>query len=304
MCETGSSSITPMASRSTGVQPTSCASTPANSSSIQPTDVRNRHNVAGDELGPQQNFQPRMSQSSPRTCRICYETVQPRIDPSSGQSVYESSNPADGRLIRPCKCSGSQKYIHEACLQSFRHHSPLQGFFSKCPTCGYTCKLATSRLQTFLAHSSTLIIATITLIALSIFAGGYVAIPLLSYTIRFRQTLEFGVVKISWYTADRAWLDHFAQGAALTGLTGIICLLGDVVKTIWTRVWHPPFWFMGFLGTMSAADSTIGFWVQIAWGILRVAYWIWCIIGSWCRRRAEYGGRSTVLEYCGDSVAI
>lgn len=275
-----------MDSHSTGLQSPSSTSTHKISSSIYPTNARNRHNVIDNGQEPLRNTQRRSPDCPSRTCRICYETVHPSIDAASGASIYKSSDPADGLLIRPCKCSGSQKYIHEACLQSYRHHSPLQDSYSKCATCGYRYRLATSRLQTFLAHPATLVLATSTLVAVFIFFGGYVAIPLLSYTIRFRQTLEYGIQITSWYTADRGWLDHFAQGAVLTGLSGIAVLIGDVIKMMWTRAWHPPLLFMGFLGTMAAADSTIGFWVQIAWGIVRVAYWIlvcdWELVSATC----------------------
>lgn len=70
----------------------------------------------------------------PRTCRICLETVQPTYHPpnenipnmfQSGPNVtYESE---EGRLIRPCKCKGSQRYVHEGCLQSWRHADPSYG---------------------------------------------------------------------------------------------------------------------------------------------------------------------------------
>lgn len=297
----GIRSTVSMKTHSTGLQ--SASSTPMHRS-IHATSVRNRHNVVDDGPEPIRNTQRRSSDCPSRTCRICYETVQSRTDSASGESIYESSNPADGRLIRPCKCSGSQKYIHEACLQAYRHHSPLQDSYSKCATCGYRYRPAASRFQSFLAHPATLVLVTSTIVALSIFFGGYIAIPLLSYTIRFRQTLEYGIQVTSWYTADRGWLDHFAQGAVLTGLIGIAVLIGDVIEMMRTRVWHPPLWFMGFLGTMAAADSHFGFWVHIAWGIVRVAYWIWGVIGSWCRRRAEYGGGLMVLEYHGDSVVV
>lgn len=293
-----------MESHSTSSQSTSSTSTHRSSSSIQPTNVRNRHNVVDDGLNPLRNTQRQSPHCPSRTCRICYETVHPSFEAASSEAIYQSSDPADGRLICPCKCSGSQKYIHEACLQSYRHHSPLQDSYSKCATCGYRYRLATSQLQSFLAHPATLLLATSTLVALSIFFGGYIAIPLLSYTIRFRQTREYGVQMISWYATDRGWLDHFAHGAVLIGLIGITVLIGDMIKMMWTRVWHPPLWFMGFLGTMAAADSHFGFWVQIAWGIVRVAYWIWCVLGSWCRRRADYGGGFAVLEYRDDSVVV
>jgi hypothetical protein len=82
----------------------------------------------------------------PRTCRICLETVLPTFHPppenlpgifqSSPNVTYESE---EGRLIRPCKCKGTAKYVHEGCLQSWRHADPgyAKRNYWQCPTCGF-----------------------------------------------------------------------------------------------------------------------------------------------------------------------
>ena len=86
----------------------------------------------------------------PRQCRICLETVQPTFNvPSqslpgflqSSNVVYEDES---GRLIRPCMCKGSSKYVHEACLQAWRHADPSYGRrnYWQCPTCGFKYRLA------------------------------------------------------------------------------------------------------------------------------------------------------------------
>ena len=63
---------------------------------------------------PQPESNPRQRRWLPRTCRICFEVVQPTFEtpsehlPSMFQSApgvsYVSEDPADGRLLRPCKC--------------------------------------------------------------------------------------------------------------------------------------------------------------------------------------------------------
>lgn len=81
-----------------------------------------------------------------RTCRICLEVVEPTFhqDTSSLSSAlkseprvtYESED--GGRLLRPCKCKGSQKYVHEECLGAWRMADPLQKRnYYECPTCRY-----------------------------------------------------------------------------------------------------------------------------------------------------------------------
>ena len=83
---------------------------------------------------PQPESKSRQRRWLPRTCRICFEVVQPTFEtpsehlPSMFQSApgvsYVSEDPADGRLLRPCKCKGSSKYVHEGCLQAWRHADP------------------------------------------------------------------------------------------------------------------------------------------------------------------------------------
>jgi hypothetical protein len=86
----------------------------------------------------------------PRQCRICLETVQPTFNAASEslpgflQSpnvVYEDDG---GRLIRPCMCKGSSKYVHDACLQAWRHADPgyARRNYWQCPTCGFKYRLA------------------------------------------------------------------------------------------------------------------------------------------------------------------
>lgn len=84
----------------------------------------------------------------PRTCRICLETVHPTYTPptpgilgSRERVTWESED--GGRLLRPCKCKGTAKYVHEGCLQAWRHADPGYAArnFYQCPTCGYKYRL-------------------------------------------------------------------------------------------------------------------------------------------------------------------
>ena len=86
----------------------------------------------------------------PRTCRICLEVVPPTYHPPSDNVpgffqgrptvTYESED--GGRLLRPCKCKGSSKYVHEDCLQAWRLQNPMQKRnYWQCPTCGFRYRL-------------------------------------------------------------------------------------------------------------------------------------------------------------------
>jgi hypothetical protein len=103
----------------------------------------------GDRPAPQR----RTKHYGPRTCRICLDTVLPTFgSPSTSlpnvlqpqPSVsYISEDPELGRLISPCKCKGSSRYVHEGCLQKWRHADPSYGRrnYWDCPTCGFRYRL-------------------------------------------------------------------------------------------------------------------------------------------------------------------
>jgi len=60
-------------------------------------------------------------------CRICYEETSSKDNP----------------LIRPCKCSGSMKFIHKLCLQKWRMLSPQSEHVHKCSVCKQEYRITT-----------------------------------------------------------------------------------------------------------------------------------------------------------------
>lgn len=112
--------------------------------------------------------QPKPKHYPPRTCRICLETVLPTYEPTLGSFTsllspspsvsYVSSDPSLGRLIRPCKCKGSSRYVHEGCLQAWRHADPDYGKrnFWQCPTCGFRYRLERMRWASWISSTGML----------------------------------------------------------------------------------------------------------------------------------------------------
>ncbi|CAB9508854.1 protein ligase MARCH5 [Seminavis robusta] len=61
---------------------------------------------------------------APRQCRICLEEED---DPEEAAS--------DDPLIAPCRCKGSQEWVHRKCLDDWRATNPNHIAFSKCTEC-------------------------------------------------------------------------------------------------------------------------------------------------------------------------
>lgn len=92
-----------------------------------------------DQVEPPSTSLPQRQQGEDinlKTCRICLDTTT------------STSDPELGRLLSPCRCRGSSKYVHEECLNSWRRISANAKSYYECNTCGYKYKfrrLAISR---------------------------------------------------------------------------------------------------------------------------------------------------------------
>lgn len=131
--------------KSAPAESTSRSSSPSSASASDHTSHEHTEQTKPTEPTEQQRRFYR-----PRTCRICLETVHPTFHPpsenlvgifqSSPSVTYESED--GGRLLRPCLCKGTQKYVHEACLTAWRLQNPLEKRnYWQCPTCKYQYRL-------------------------------------------------------------------------------------------------------------------------------------------------------------------
>ncbi|MCJ1476473.1 hypothetical protein MMC13_005139 [Lambiella insularis] len=181
----------------------------------------------------------------PRTCRICLETVLPTFhQPSTSfpdilQSppsvTYESDDPAAGRLIRPCKCKGSSRYVHEGCLQEWRHADPAYGKrnYWQCPTCGFRYRLERMRWGRAISSTATQLVLTISILFLAMFMLGFVADPIINlyldpYSTLSSAAFSSSATKVDPLFADddsASWTEHFVKGLASLGLLGFVKVL-------------------------------------------------------------------------------
>ncbi|KAJ3028295.1 UNVERIFIED_CONTAM: hypothetical protein HDU68_001975 [Siphonaria sp. JEL0065] len=92
---------------------------------------------------PEKEEQPRESQKQQyKTCRICFCGEEPEdddLDSTNNTSSKNSEPPSDfGRLISPCQCKGSMKYVHLECLNMWRKKTANNNSFFKCEQCNYS----------------------------------------------------------------------------------------------------------------------------------------------------------------------
>ena len=191
----------------------------------------------------QQREQPRPRERRrryrPRTCRICLDVVEPKIEIEESatgmfaakQRVrYVSDDPELGRLISPCKCKGSQKYVHEGCLQAWRMSAPMSDRnYWKCPTCHFQYRMQRLSWGRWLSSKFARVIATCLILVMAIFLLGFVADPIINLWIDpiglVTDTLtdivtDIEALRVVDDLEPSTWSYHFLKGLFSLGLLG------------------------------------------------------------------------------------
>lgn len=178
----------------------------------------------------------------PRTCRICLDTEQPKFPTDVASTLgfssahprpsYVSDDPELGRLLSPCKCKGSQKYVHEGCLNSWRLADPMATRnYWQCPTCKFNYRLARLHWASMLSSKWAQVALTLAVVAIGIFFLGFIADPILDLWFDPVGTISDTVssvvadveaLKPSRYEEPSTWTDHFAKGFFSLGFVGFI----------------------------------------------------------------------------------
>ncbi|KAF9314682.1 hypothetical protein BG003_003935 [Podila horticola] len=74
-----------------------------------------------------------------RRCRICLESE-------------DDEDSSSGKLISPCLCKGSSRYIHLGCLEQWRALSPRKASSFSCDTCHYHYSFSRPFMANILGH--------------------------------------------------------------------------------------------------------------------------------------------------------
>lgn len=222
--------------------------------SEEPTPPSNAR--SSPKATPDANATPKSARHwPPRTCRICLETVLPTYETPSGNIpdilqprpsvTYISSDPESGRLIRPCKCKGSSRYVHEGCLQAWRHADPAYGKrnYWQCPTCGFRYRLERMAWGRWVSSRVTQVALTFTIFFLAMFVAGFFADPIINLyldpygTISSVPFSKLGTKPAPIITEeeDTSWAEHFIKGMASLGLLSFVKVLLALSPWQW---WH------------------------------------------------------------------
>ncbi|OJJ99799.1 hypothetical protein ASPACDRAFT_119552 [Aspergillus aculeatus ATCC 16872] len=250
---------------------------------------------------------------SPRTCRICLETVYPTFPPPSEhipgflqpqqRPVYESSDPESGRLLRPCKCKGSSRYVHEGCLQQWRHSDAgySRRNFWHCPTCGFQYRLERLRLARWISSTMMQLALTLAILLFTVFLLGFVADPLFNIIPHPDDPLAPTELRGIWPVQletripvrdhEASWPQHYLKGVVTLGL--LSCIKSVLAFSSWpglmvrsTRI---------ISGNSSGRNTGNTGRTRVGWllVVIGVGTFLWAVykgVRAWSRRTLETAG--------------
>jgi len=245
----------------------------------------------------------------PHTCRICLEVVLPTFHTDDTTTLlpesmrpaprvtYESPPGDGGRMLRPCKCKGSQKYVHEECLSAWRRQDPLQKRnYWQCPTCRYKYRLHRLTWGSWISSTASQIGLTLLIFVSAMFFLGFVADPIINMYLDPVSTIASagGPTGSLFYEDEPAtWTEHFIKGMASLGLLGFAKFLLTLSPLHWFNMRGTGVYVhrsgAGVGGT--GRDRLQGLsWIAVTVGIITFLYAVWKGVRAWSRRMLEQAG--------------
>ncbi|KAK7515101.1 uncharacterized protein IWZ02DRAFT_506967 [Phyllosticta citriasiana] len=283
-------------------------------SSPNPTST-DTHREAAQEAPHQQQ---RKRHYKPRTCRICLETVLPTFHPiaESLPGLFQSAAPKvtyeseEGRLISPCECKGSSRYVHDGCLQNWRHADPSYGRrnYWQCPTCGFKYRLERMKWGAYLNSSAAQVVLTLSVFLVAVFLLGFIADPIINLYQNPITTIFFGTDYDTYPVPSEEFpVEDFIEGWPLHFIKGFMSLgLLSFLKFLFTnplRLFQPRIVVnsgrtvrTGNTGRDRLANIS---WLAVAIGIVTFLYGLWKGVRVVARRTLEKAS-DRVMDIGGD----
>ncbi|KAI0385347.1 hypothetical protein F5Y04DRAFT_183957 [Hypomontagnella monticulosa] len=172
-----------------------------------------------------------------RMCWICHDEVEPTYEEAGFLDGIRQRRPRrryvseDGdRLINPCRCKGSVKYVHEGCLKIWMNQNPDAW---RCDRCHYEYRMARLTWAQRLRSPLVALGLTILILLITIFLLGFIADPILDLWLdpvgAIAETVAMTTGRVPILDEDDellgeefGWLGHFLKGFFSLGLLGFV----------------------------------------------------------------------------------
>ncbi|KAI0389735.1 hypothetical protein F5Y17DRAFT_447888 [Xylariaceae sp. FL0594] len=170
-----------------------------------------------------------------RRCRICLEWVPPTYEDVGvlggirNRRLKRQYISEDGdRLISPCLCKGSIKYMHEGCLKLWMNENPSKGY--KCDICKYEYRIQRMSWGQQLRSPLISLLMTLAILFVTIFLLGFVADPILGLWLDPVGTITDTVASGGRFSGSEfvdldetgGWFEHLIKGVFSLGLLGFV----------------------------------------------------------------------------------
>ncbi|KAK2818421.1 hypothetical protein FQN49_007916 [Arthroderma sp. PD_2] len=245
-----------------------------------------------------------------RTCRICLESVPPTTHlpsdsfPSFLQAnirvTYDSSDPELGRLLRPCKCKGSSRYVHEGCLKLWRNADPAYGRrnYWQCPTCGFEYRLERMTWARWINSRAAQMALTVGILLLATFLLGFVADPIINLYLDPLDTItgelwDDGTESFVAGDGKSTWAEHLLKGLASLGVLSFLKVMLALSPWQWWNLRNS-----GLLGGSNRRTANSGrsraasvSWIVLAIGVATFLWGVYKGVRAWSCRILETAGQ-------------
>ncbi|KAI1097705.1 hypothetical protein F4804DRAFT_154949 [Jackrogersella minutella] len=189
----------------------------------------------GPEFRRQPKAEPDANESGKHTrmCWICHEDVEPTYEETGfldgirnrrPKRYYISEN--GDRLISPCLCKGSVKYVHEGCLKLWMNENPNAW---RCDRCLYQYRMERLTWAQRLRSPIVTLGLTIFILLITVFLLGFIADPILNLWLDPLGTIADSVTtghimpdEDDLLSGESGWLGHFLKGLFSLGLLGFV----------------------------------------------------------------------------------
>lgn len=181
-----------------------------------------------------------------------------------------------GRLIKPCQCRGSLRYIHELCLLRSRTENSRKDSMWKCHECGHKFNFQKLKVQRYLSSKITVTTLTILFMIVIVFMLGFIADPIINiYLDPYDSVIGHDSISDIWdeleiVTPGRRfvspWWGHFTKGFISMGLVGFM-------KTLFLNPWQwinlrtSGSWFGGGRAHTGRNRAVNISWIAVAIGV-------------------------------------
>ena len=173
-----------------------------------------------------------------RLCRVCF----------CGEEA--------GRLIAPCRCRGSVRYVHAQCLNEWRVASANPRSFERCETCGFAYRTQRTALAEWLQDERVVLVATVVGLLLVVLAGAVLPFhPERQLYALIRWEPSISSLTAEWWGAS---CDAAVRGLFLPAFGGLVAR----IHTEYTRHRGMPLeqqtWWMVLVVSIADAGGIVG----------------------------------------------